>query len=183
MLERDGNWGPYACVVYYDPSPEALSPDDATAKEGYEDFSHHQVAVTWPWEMSFKDGKFSFPIAFEEVREGYYYVHLHVREMPTLFLIVMFKRACRYLEIEVVATGFVFHYRGKTLKQGESVGAAAKNISIEDIVTDLRVVTSASQEGKDQTHWPSTNIYYLASQLLQRLPVYRFILQKVIEKS
>ena len=34
MLERDGNWGPYACVVYYDPSPEELSPDDATAKEG-----------------------------------------------------------------------------------------------------------------------------------------------------
>ena len=150
MLERDGNWGPYACVVYYDPSPEALSPDDATAKEGYEDFSHHQVAVTWPWEMSFKDGKFSFPIAFEEVREGYYYVHLHVRDNADT---IPYSDVQEGLQVPgdgtVVATGFVFHYRGKTLKQGESVGATAKNISIEDIVTDLRVVTSASQEGKE----------------------------------
>ena len=150
MLERDGNWGPYACVVYYDPSPEALSPDDATAKEGYEDFSHHQVAVTWPWEMSFKDGKFSFPIAFEEVREGYYYVQLHVRDNADT---IPYSDVQEGLQVPgdgtVVATGFVFHYRGKTLKQGESVGASAKNVSIEDIVTDLRVVTSASQEGKE----------------------------------
>ena len=148
MIEMEGNWGPYACVVYYDPSPEALSPDDATAKEGYEDFSHHQAAVTWPWEMSFKDGQFSIPIDFEEVREGYYYVHLHVRDNADT---IPYNEVQEGLQVPgdgtVVATGFVFHYRGKTLKRGE-VTSAANGVSIDDVISDIRVTTASSQEGK-----------------------------------
>ncbi len=148
MLERDGNWGPYACVVYYDPNPQALLPDDATAKEGYEDFSHQQVAVTWPWEMSFIDGQFSIPISFEEIREGYYYVHLHVRDHADD---IPYNEVQEGLQVPgdgtVVSTGFVFHYRGKPLKQGEV--PSATRLSIDNVITDIRVVTASSQEGKN----------------------------------
>ena len=146
MVERDGNWGPYACVVYYDEPPVALTGEEASSKEGYEDFSHHQCAVTWPWEMQFsQDGSFSIPIRFDEVREGSYYVHLHVRDRSDE---IPYDKVEEGLQVpgdgSVISTGFVFRHKGKPLRAGEGGQVAL----LANAVTDIRVATSTSLEGK-----------------------------------
>eukprot|EP00949_MAST-11_sp_MAST-11-sp1_P004161 g4161.t1 len=117
VIERDGDWGPYACVVYYEPSPTPLTAEAAGAKEGYEDFSHSQAAVTWPWEMEFQpgsDGSFEVPIHFEELRAGKYYVHLHVRADSSG---IPYEAEEEGLHVPgegtVVATGIILSYDGE----------------------------------------------------------------------
>jgi hypothetical protein len=147
MIEREGSWGPYACVVYYDEPLKELAPEEASSKDGYEDFSHHQVAVAWPWEMKFEaNGKFSFPIRFDEIREGHYYVHLHVRDNSEG---IPYDKIEEGLQVpgdgSVVSTGFIFHYIGQPL----SAGQTRAGVSVDNSITDIRIVTSASSEGKD----------------------------------
>ena len=62
----DDNYGPYCAMVYYDPLPAGLSPEDLAAQFSGDcpDHSDEKVLVVWPWEFVFRDdGTFSVPIA------------------------------------------------------------------------------------------------------------------------
>lgn len=71
----------YACTVYYEPFPTDLTPEEASAKDGYEDFTEDRVAVVWPWDMQrLSDNSLRIPIYLTTLRPGHYYTQVLVRD-------------------------------------------------------------------------------------------------------
>lgn len=152
---RSGKWGPIACVVYREPPPTPMSIDDLATLDAYEDFSEQRAAVTWPWQMTFnpEDGSFEFPINFDSLEKGQYYVMLYVREDPDT---IPYGEMVEGIAIPgdgfVESTGVMLTYDGPAVQRGGESGSGSGNLVDESLtgtmeapITSVVVVTQASE--------------------------------------
>ncbi|CAM9330673.1 unnamed protein product, partial [Discosporangium mesarthrocarpum] len=83
MLSED--FGPYACVVYYDPVPATLSVGELQHQfcGPSSDSTASQVGIVWPWNMEIiDDGFFSIPVSLSSLDRGTFYLKVLVAGDP-----------------------------------------------------------------------------------------------------
>jgi len=72
-------FGAYYAIVYYEPYPAPMTPDEVNGHGSYPDYTDTVAAQIPYWEMDCKDNARQFSFSFNTKRKGLYYIQIFIK--------------------------------------------------------------------------------------------------------